>query len=58
MNENVQIEQPKVKAPRTEENHHQPKRQYKIKILVLGQLGKNLEKDKVRSISHTRANAK
>lgn len=24
MNENVQIEQPKVKAPRTEENHHQP----------------------------------
>lgn len=55
MNENIQIEQPKVKAPRTEKNH-QPKGQYKIKTLVLGQLGKNLQKDKVRS--HTRANAK
>ena len=31
MNENIQIEQPGVKAPRTEKNHHQTEGQYKIK---------------------------
>lgn len=31
MNENMQIEQPGVKASRTEENHHQTEGQHNIK---------------------------